>query len=208
MNRFFFFTLFLLLFQVTATSRNIRGVNIESQGIPFIVFLDGEQISLPTQSCFIANLERGDHLIEAYTPDESRERVPLLVERIRYRGDLIRLRIKNGPITPPDASPTRGKPIYNRNQFSQFLRSLQRASFDNSRVKLIKTIRGTVWFTCEQVAQITEVFSFDSNRLKMLELIVPYIVDPQNYFIISDRLEFESHRKELQKLIQKHARRF
>lgn len=201
--RRFILIIITVLISSTIQAQTPSGVSIESRGATFIVLLDGKQISSPTQSCFIANLEKGDHLIEAYSLDGSRRRVLLLSQRIRYKGSFIRLEIDENQMQPPGHVLIPGRPVYNPDQFALFLKTIKNKSFDSGRIDVIETVRGTVWFTSEQVAQLSKTFDFDSGQLKMLEIVIPYTVDLQNSYIIAETLDFDSSKRKLQKLVQK-----
>ena len=58
-------TLCFLFAAFMAQAGRISGINIQSAGEAILVFMDGEQICTPTETCFIANYS-GRHRIEVY----------------------------------------------------------------------------------------------------------------------------------------------
>ena len=58
-------TLCFLFVAFVAQAGRISGINIQSSGEAILVFVDGEQICTPTETCFIANYS-GRHRIEVY----------------------------------------------------------------------------------------------------------------------------------------------
>ena len=48
-------TLCFLFVAFVAQAGRISGINIQSSGEAILVFVDGEQICTPTETCFIAN---------------------------------------------------------------------------------------------------------------------------------------------------------
>ena len=55
-------TLCFLFVAFVAQAGRISGINIQSSGEAILVFVDGEQICTPTETCFIANYS-GRHRI-------------------------------------------------------------------------------------------------------------------------------------------------
>ena len=58
-------TLCFLFAAFMAQAGRISGINIQSAGEAILVFMDGEQICTPTETCFIANYS-GRHRIALY----------------------------------------------------------------------------------------------------------------------------------------------
>mgnify|MGYP003501413462 CR=1 FL=1 len=59
------------------------------------------------------------------------------------------------------------------------------------------------FFTSEQIAELMDVWSFDSNHLKFAKKAYERTADPQNYFLVVKRLSYSSSKKELNQPIQK-----
>lgn len=55
----------LLTMAVAASAKGLNCLCIESLHARFIVLIDGQQVCLPTQSCFVANLN-GTYRVEVY----------------------------------------------------------------------------------------------------------------------------------------------
>lgn len=57
---------------------------------------------------------------------------------------------------------------------------IQRAGFDSTKYDLIEVACLGCCFTCQQTAELMKFFSFSDERLKVLGLMAPRIVDVQN----------------------------
>lgn len=117
-------TLCMALMLATASiamAKNINGLRIESLHARIIVLIDGQQVCLPTQSCFVANL-KGTYHVEVYEVSGIGKRwkkgKKLYNERIRCNGKEVKeIRIDDtrsgwsGPTCPKPARPGGIDPI-------------------------------------------------------------------------------------------------
>lgn len=192
---------------ITLKAQNVRGIRIESSAYPVIVYLNDVQVSTATQSCFIANLDRGSYKIEVYKVSRhsgrnSNDRV--YSERIHYDGRGIKdIVIAGAPVDDYPPGPEHGMlPPMNRKMFDQFYSSLKSEPFDSGKESIIKVaIKGNS-FSCEQVKKICELYTFDSNRLPLLKRFYPNIIDKGNVFTLVDILSFSSSKKEFMKFVE------
>lgn len=83
------------------------------------------------------------------------------------------------------------------------IKTLKNESFDSTRSKVAKMIvRGSL-LTSRQIADMAKTFTFDSNRKDFLLYAYPSCVDPQNYVVAVNTLEFSSSRNEVMKKISR-----
>ena len=60
---------FCILFAaLSLQAQSVNGIRIDGGNTPILVYLGGNQISLPTTTCFIANLNPGHYTVEVYAP--------------------------------------------------------------------------------------------------------------------------------------------
>ncbi|MCZ7681914.1 MAG: ricin-type beta-trefoil lectin domain protein [Sandaracinaceae bacterium] len=109
--------------------------------------------------------------------------------------------IRRGP--PGLAATRRRRPA--RRHGRRLLRRLPRAH--PRRVLLVRSRRGRprhrphAWLTAAQIRTVLSAMSFSSERVEVLELLVPRMVDRQNGAAILDALSFSSERDRAQQLL-------
>ena len=81
------------------------------------------------------------------------------------------------------------------------IKVINNETFDSAREKLAKMIMCSNLFTARQIADIAKTFSFDSNRYDFLLFAFDSCVDPQNYVIAANTLDFASNREDLMRKI-------
>lgn len=180
-----------------------KGIRIVSTGSPVSVYLDGEQVSPPAQSCFIANLKPGEYRIEAYMQDMGQDgEREVYAGRVSYSGDEIRDVIVDTQeaVYPEYPFPER-IPVMGRRQFESFLQSFKDGPFEKDRQKLLDIIARNSYFTTEQVGRIAEFYSFDKDKLKIFRKLYPRTVDPEYFYTLAAKLTFRAGREELEKMI-------
>lgn len=50
------------------------------------------------------------------------------------------------------------------------------------------------YFTCKQGLQLISLYTFDNDKLKVLNILASRLVDKQNYEIITESLTFSSNK--------------
>ena len=81
-------------------------------------------------------------------------------------------------------------------------KKVKEASFDKDKKNLIEVASLGCYYSCQQCAQILKIFSFDSERLNALKLMVPRIVDPQNTHVICQQFTFDDGKKQAARLVR------
>ena len=84
---------------------------------------------------------------------------------------------------------------------SAILKALKNETFDSTREKLARMITSGSLFTSRQIADMAKTFKFDSNRYDFLLDAYRSCIDPQNYAIAANTLEFNSNRNDLMRKI-------
>ena len=90
---------------------------------------------------------------------------------------------------------------------SAIIKTLKNESFDSARKKTAMMIVSGNLFSSRQIADMAKTFSFDSSRKEFLLYAYPHCVDPQNYSIAADALQFNSSRDELMRNVTRPGRR-
>jgi Domain of unknown function (DUF4476) len=86
-----------------------------------------------------------------------------------------------------------GPQAMNPNDFNAALSSIQRNSFENTRLQMAQQIGGINWLSTDQIAAICRLFSFDNTRLDFAKFAYSRCVDPQNYYRVNEVMQFSSN---------------
>ena len=82
----------ILLSALSLQAQSVSGIRIDGGNTPILVYFGGNQMCLPTTTCFVANLDRGYYTVEVYATRFTRpgERVwkgeRLYNERVYFDG--------------------------------------------------------------------------------------------------------------------------
>lgn len=203
----------LFIGTLSMQAARLNGIRIESNSGNIIVFLNNEQVCSPSSSCFIANLMGGSYNIEVYDArsmgrDEWGRREGLLFsERIHYSGrDVQEIRVGNqGSHYPsrPGGRPHREEGM-NSDTFESFYRTVKGATFDSDRIKFIETAIMTSDFTSGQCRRLVDTFSFDSDKVKVMQLMYPRISDKEGFFVVIEGLTFQMDKNKMNDFVRKY----
>jgi Domain of unknown function (DUF4476) len=90
----------------------------------------------------------------------------------------------------------------NAQDFARFKESVQRESFDNEKVDMIKTVLKDRLITSAQAAEVINLITFDNSKLDAAKYVYRYASDKHNYYLeVSRILTFASYKKELRDYI-------
>jgi hypothetical protein len=87
--------------------------------------------------------------------------------------------------------------------FQYFKKTVENESFSSNKMELLENQLNLHYFTAIQIAELVEILSFDSDQLKFAKMAYERTADPQNYFLVVEKLKFSSSKKELNQHIQK-----
>ena len=86
--------------------------------------------------------------------------------------------------------------------FNSLNNNLNRSAFDRERLAMAKVAIANNGVSTDQVINLMNKLTFDRNRLELAKFAFDYVVDPGQYFIVVDNLEFYSNRRALLNYIQ------
>ena len=89
-------------------------------------------------------------------------------------------------------------------EFNQLLHNINRESSENNMMKSATQIITTNYLTSEQVKEMLQLFSFESNKLSLAELAYDKTVDKRNYFVVNDVFSYSNSKEELARFIRNH----
>lgn len=92
-------------------------------------------------------------------------------------------------------------------EFRFIVSQIEGETFDDSRLKLARTIFGTHFFTAVQIKTLADKFTFSKNRMEFVQMAYDRCVDKADFFIVLDAFTFKSDKDKLSKFIQRQQRR-
>lgn len=212
-----------LLAVLSLKAQSVNGIRIDGGNTPILVYLGGSQVSLPATSCFVANLKPGYYTVEVYATRSARagERLwkgqRLYNQRIYFNGNGvkdIRLDGRNHDIRPVRPDEEEHRPTYNQydrvmdeDLFSTFFQKVKKEPFSDNRLKMIEAALTTSDFTSGQCAQLAKLYPFDDDRMKVMKMMYPRIVDKEAFFVVVDVLTFSSNKNKMNEFVKDYGRR-
>ncbi|MBM75333.1 MAG: hypothetical protein CMK59_08020 [Proteobacteria bacterium] len=103
---------------------------------------------------------------------------------------------------PAQSSPVQGPPAGGDGSFGSLLRSLERASFSDDKLKVVLSVSEQS-FSCAQVAQILATLSFEDDRFTALNYLKSTITDPQNSAVIEEQFDFIGSKEKVRSILAK-----
>lgn len=169
-------------------AQRLNGLLFESSQ-KITININGQDINDPSQSCFIANLKRGDYFVKAFINGRC-----VYEEEIFYNGRGVEKIIINRG--------SEGGNIPNNEVFTQLLKVLKEASFDDKKLEIIETANFKNIFSIEEVKVLISQFTFSSGRLKAAKLLYRSCYKKPLYFSVVDLFSFQREKDELLKYIR------
>lgn len=206
---------FCILFAaLSLQAQSVNGIRIDGGNTPILVYLGGNQICLPTTTCFIANLNPGHYTLEVFATRFTRagERVwkgeKLYKDLVYFDGRGVTEIWVDGrdnmrPERPgrPDQGEHRPGYGYNRvmndQLFQTFYKEMKNEPFKDDRMKLLNAALAGSDFTSAQCLQLTKLYTFDDDRMEIMKIMYPRIVDKEAFFTVINTLTFSSSKEKM-----------
>lgn len=107
---------------------------------------------------------------------------------------------------PPIHNHVRPGRSMNERDFKELYNKVRAKPFKDDQLELLAVGAVNNFFTCKQCIQLMSIYTFDDDKLKVLELIAPHIVDRENYEDIIDSLTFMSSEEKVRKIFSRPRR--
>ena len=216
---------FCILFAaLSLQAQSVNGIRIDGGNTPILVYLGGNQICLPTTTCFIANLNPGHYTVEVFATRFTRagERVwkgeKLYKDLVYFDGRGVTEIWVDGrdnmrPERPgrPDQGENRPGYGYNRvindQLFQTFYKEMKNEPFKDDRMKLLNAALAGSDFTSAQCLQLTKLYTFDDDRMEIMKIMYPRIVDKEAFFTVINTLTFSSSKEKMKDFIIGYGKR-
>ena len=193
---------FCILFAaLSLQAQSVNGIRIDGGNTPILVYLGGNQICLPTTTCFIANLNPGHYTVEVFATRFTRagERVwkgeKLYKDFVYFDGRGVTEIWVDGrdnmrPERPGRPEQGEHRPGYGYNRvmndqlFQTFYKEMKNEPFKDDRMKLLNAALAGSDFTSAQCLQLTKLYTFDDDRMEIMKIMYPRIKEKMKDFII------------------------
>ena len=216
---------FCILFAaLSLQAQSVNGIRIDGGNTPILVYLGGNQICLPTTTCFIANLNPGHYTVEVFATRFTRagERVwkgeKLYKDLVYFDGRGVTEIWVDGrdnmrPERPGRPEQGEHRPGYGYNRvmndqlFQTFYKEMKNEPFKDDRMKLLNAALAGSDFTSAQCLQLTKLYTFDDDRMEIMKIMYPRIVDKEAVFTVINTLTFSSSKEKMKDFIIGYGKR-
>ena len=216
---------FCILFAaLSLQAQSVNGIRIDGGNTPILVYLGGNQICLPTTTCFIANLNPGHYTVEVFATRFTRagERVwkgeKLYKDFVYFDGRGVTEIWVDGrdnmrPERPGRPEQGEHRPGYGYNRvmndqlFQTFYKEMKNEPFKDDRMKLLNAALAGSDFTSAQCLQLTKLYTFDDDRMEIMKIMYPRIVDKEAFFTVINTQTFSSSKEKMKDFIIGYGKR-
>ena len=216
---------FCILFAaLSLQAQSVNGIRIDGGNTPILVYLGGSQICLPTTTFFIANLNPGHYTVEVFATRFTRagERVwkgeKLYKDFVYFDGRGVTEIWVDGrdnmrPERPGRPEQGEHRPGYGYNRvmndqlFQTFYKEMKNEPFKDDRMKLLNAALAGSDFTSAQCLQLTKLYTFDDDRMEIMKIMYPRIVDKEAFFTVINTLTFSSSKEKMKDFIIGYGKR-
>ena len=216
---------FCILFAaLSLQAQSVNGIRIDGGNTPILVYLGGNQICLPTTTCFIANLNPGHYTVEVFATRFTRAGERVWKGEKLYK-DLVYFDGRGGteiwvdgrdnmrPERPGRPEQGEHRPGYGYNRvmndqlFQTFYKEMKNEPFKDDRMKLLNAALAGSDFTSAQCLQLTKLYTFDDDRMEIMKIMYPRIVDKEAFFTVINTLTFSSSKEKMKDFIIGYGKR-
>jgi len=106
---------------------------------------------------------------------------------------------------PPPATSTCQYPM-DWGSFKSAKETIQKSSFEDTKLQTAKTILASNCVSTDQVIQICGLFNFEDNKLNFAKFAYAKTTDPGNYFKVGNVFTFDSNKSDLNNFIAANPR--
>jgi hypothetical protein len=105
---------------------------------------------------------------------------------------------------PPPPAAARCQYPMDRSSFMSAKQTVEKASFDETKLSTAKTIVGSNCVSTDQVIALCGLFSFEASKLDFAKFAYSKTTDPGNYFKVGNLFSFDASKTELNNFISGH----
>lgn len=118
------------------------------------------------------------------------------------------IHVPNASATPPVILPT--LPVHqgtydnlqmNDREFELFYNKIKKEPFDDKKMEFLEIGTTNSYFTCLQCRKIITLFTFEKEKMKVVQIMRKKVIDMQNIEQITDCFPFESEKEKVRRII-------
>jgi len=110
----------------------------------------------------------------------------------------VRRQIDDAAGADKPAQPAKPAPMTN-DAFAALWNTVKQQSFDSNKLNVLKQAANANWFNSAQMASMMDLFSFGAGKVDAAVAMWPHMVDPENLFVLYNKLTFSSDKDNLRK---------
>ena len=84
--------------------------------------------------------------------------------------------------------------------FSFFLSKVKACSFTNNKLDMVEVGCINNYFTCRQVLSVMKELTFDDDKVSVVRIMYPCILDKENVEMLAEYFTFDSYKKKVRAL--------
>jgi hypothetical protein len=107
----------------------------------------------------------------------------------------------NSPPSRPPAPPPPAVSAIAEPRLRDILNAVSRESFSSEKLRVLETACRGDYFLVSQVARAVDQFSFSADRLAVVRMLWPRVLDRQNGYQLNGSFSFSGDKQELQRII-------
>ena len=96
---------------------------------------------------------------------------------------------------PRHKQPVHKNLIMNDSDFQYLYKTIKKKSYEKDQFELLSVGVLDNFFNCRQCMKIMSIYSFDKDKMRVLDIMADHIVDRENAYLILDSFRFESDRR-------------
>ena len=126
-------------------------------------------------------------LLELFSYGPAQDRARQILERV--------------PPLPREYDPCYGGQVEPRESFEEFLSAVERQTWDKDKIRYIQDAARYNSFTVAQVARLLKLFTWDKEKLQVLEAVALRIRDGYNAYRLIDLFDFDSAQQQARRIL-------
>jgi hypothetical protein len=97
--------------------------------------------------------------------------------------------------------------VMNDQLFQTFYKEMKNEPFKDDRMKLLNAALAGSDFTSAQCLQLTKLYTFDDDRMEIMKIMYPRIVDKEAFFTVINTLTFSSSKEKMKDFMIRYGKR-
>jgi len=88
--------------------------------------------------------------------------------------------------------------------FRKIKKAIEKEPFSSNKINIIETAAERNRFTIHQLIDIIELLNYSDERIKVVDIIYPWVIDKNNSLLIFNVMKFSSEKEEVKKIIERY----